>query len=185
MDLDLPVIDGWEATRRLKSDPATRDIPDHRADGACAWRARARRRSRPAATISIPSRSSSIGCWEKSGSSWGGRVPELPVQAHVIRCDSANSLSFNHRVGRKQRGQVAAGLFQGHSFADLVWRNVSGSRAAISSRYSITSSASASIDGGTARPSGFAALRLMTSSNIAAWVTGRSDGFSPLRMRAT
>ena len=27
MDLDLPVVDGWEATRRLKADPATRDIP--------------------------------------------------------------------------------------------------------------------------------------------------------------
>lgn len=27
MDLNLPVIDGWEATRRLKADPATRDIP--------------------------------------------------------------------------------------------------------------------------------------------------------------
>jgi CheY-like chemotaxis protein len=27
MDLDLPGIDGWEATRRLKADPATRDIP--------------------------------------------------------------------------------------------------------------------------------------------------------------
>jgi CheY-like chemotaxis protein len=27
MDLSLPVIDGWEATRRLKADPATRDIP--------------------------------------------------------------------------------------------------------------------------------------------------------------
>ncbi len=27
MDMSLPVIDGWEATRRLKSDPATRDIP--------------------------------------------------------------------------------------------------------------------------------------------------------------
>jgi CheY-like chemotaxis protein len=27
MDLDLPGIDGWEATRRLKTDPATRDIP--------------------------------------------------------------------------------------------------------------------------------------------------------------
>ncbi|HEY2532386.1 MAG TPA: response regulator [Xanthobacteraceae bacterium] len=27
MDLDLPEIDGWEATRRLKADPATRDIP--------------------------------------------------------------------------------------------------------------------------------------------------------------
>ncbi|SFM47694.1 response regulator [Methylobacterium pseudosasicola] len=27
MDLSLPVIDGWEATRRIKSDPATARIP--------------------------------------------------------------------------------------------------------------------------------------------------------------
>ena len=27
MDMSLPVLDGWEATRRLKSDPATRNIP--------------------------------------------------------------------------------------------------------------------------------------------------------------
>lgn len=27
MDLSLPEIDGWEATRRIKADPTTRDIP--------------------------------------------------------------------------------------------------------------------------------------------------------------
>jgi two-component system, cell cycle response regulator DivK len=27
MDLGLPIIDGWEATRQLKADPSTRHIP--------------------------------------------------------------------------------------------------------------------------------------------------------------
>jgi len=27
MDMSLPVIDGWEATRRIKADPRTRTIP--------------------------------------------------------------------------------------------------------------------------------------------------------------
>jgi two-component system, cell cycle response regulator DivK len=27
MDLNLPELDGWEATRRLKANPTTRDIP--------------------------------------------------------------------------------------------------------------------------------------------------------------
>jgi two-component system, cell cycle response regulator DivK len=33
MDLDLPVIDGWEATRRLKSNPTTKQIPIIGPDG--------------------------------------------------------------------------------------------------------------------------------------------------------
>ena len=44
MDLNLPEIDGWEATRRLKADPATRDIPII-ALTRTPWRAIARRRS--------------------------------------------------------------------------------------------------------------------------------------------
>jgi len=27
MDMSLPVLDGWDATRQIKSDPATRSIP--------------------------------------------------------------------------------------------------------------------------------------------------------------
>jgi len=48
MDLNLPEVDGWEAARRLKADST------------------ARRRSPPAATISIPSLSNSIACLPRS-----------------------------------------------------------------------------------------------------------------------
>ena len=51
--------------------------------------------------------------------------------------------------------------------------------------YSITSSARASSIGGTSMPSAFAVLRLMTSSNLVGCSTGRSPGFSSLRMRPT
>ena len=50
---------------------------------------------------------------------------------------------------------------------------------------SITSSASASSVFGIAMPSALAVLRLTTSSNLVGCTTGRSVGFSPLRMRPT
>ena len=46
--------------------------------------------------------------------------------------------------------------------------------------HSITSSASNCMELGTVKPSAAAVLRLMTSSNLAACVTGKSAGFSPL-----
>src|SRR5215472_12517293 len=49
--------------------------------------------------------------------------------------------------------------------------------------HSITSSASASSLSGILRPSAFAVLRLITNANLMDCITGRSAGFSPLRIR--
>src|SRR5260370_30318267 len=54
----------------------------------------------------------------------------------------------------------------------------------IQDRYSITSSAVASSEGGIVSPSVFAVLRLMVSSYLVGPCTGRLAGFSPLRMRS-
>jgi hypothetical protein len=51
--------------------------------------------------------------------------------------------------------------------------------------HSITSSARVSTVAGTSRPSALAVLRLITSSYLVGACTGRSAGFSPLRMRST
>src|SRR5262249_41952285 len=51
--------------------------------------------------------------------------------------------------------------------------------------HSITSSARASTVAGTSRPSALAVLTFTISSNLVGCCTGRSAGFSPLRMRST
>jgi hypothetical protein len=56
---------------------------------------------------------------------------------------------------------------------------------AIALIYSITSSARPRSSSGTAMPSAFAVLRLMTNSNLVTSCTGKSAAFSPLRIRPT
>jgi hypothetical protein len=51
--------------------------------------------------------------------------------------------------------------------------------------YSITSSAIAITPEGMVRPSALAVFRLMARSNLVGCSTGKSAGFSPLRMRPT
>jgi hypothetical protein len=63
-------------------------------------------------------------------------------------------------------------------------------QAAVSNRskqrsYSITASARATSVDGTPMPSAVAVARLITNSNLVGWMTGRSAGLVPLRMRPT
>src|SRR5262249_15674499 len=62
-------------------------------------------------------------------------------------------------------------------------RRAAEQRDELAAFHSITSSARASRLSGTVRPSAFAVLRLITNSNFVGCWTGRSAGFSPLRMR--
>jgi hypothetical protein len=64
-------------------------------------------------------------------------------------------------------------------------RRAAEKRDELAASHSMTSSASARRFGGTSRPSAFAVFRLITSSNLVGCMTGRSAGFSPLRMRPT
>jgi hypothetical protein len=68
--------------------------------------------------------------------------------------------------------------------AQLTFFHASGCAAPMAT-HSMTSSARASRVAGISRPSAFAVLRLITSSNLVACITGRSERFSPLRMRPT
>ena len=98
--------------RRLGSDaaaekrPAHPRHPDHRAVGACARRRAREGASRQAATSSTPSRSSSIGCWGRSGSSWGGRARPLEMES----AQAANSQVAIRSLRRPAPASTAARL---------------------------------------------------------------------------
>src|SRR5262249_1979712 len=62
-------------------------------------------------------------------------------------------------------------------------RRAADERDELAPLHSITSSASASTCGGMSRGNALATTRLMISSTLVVWATGRSAGFSPLRMR--
>src|SRR5262249_50739186 len=105
--------------------------------------------------------------------------PQFIEQREIMRCiararkqaaeaiNASGLLSARHerpRDGRaaEQRDELPALHLRGHS---------------------MTSSARASSLSGIWRPSAFAVLRLMLNPNFVACMTGRSAGFSPLRMR--
>ncbi len=65
MDLALPVLDGWEATKRIKAERTTAGIPVIGLSAHAMAEDEAQARGEPAATTSTPSRSSCRGCSAK------------------------------------------------------------------------------------------------------------------------
>jgi chemotaxis response regulator CheB len=65
MDIQLPIMDGYIATSRIKADPALRSISDHRRHPPMRSVGRKRRRGRPAVTITFPSPSAHVSYWRK------------------------------------------------------------------------------------------------------------------------
>ena len=93
----------------------------------------------------------------------------------------------NKVCAREQRGRIVmpstfAGACIGRSAG---FSSLSPSHAPQKTlHHSMISSARARSEGGIARPSAFAVLEFITSSNLVVCWTGRSAGLSPLRMRA-
>jgi hypothetical protein len=81
-------------------------------------------------------------------------------------------------IGRHQDAVV-----RGQGVNPLVVRAFGSSFVPSRSRYSITRSAVANSGSGMVRPSALAVLRLIANSTFVICSTGRSVGFSPLRMR--
>ena len=105
-------------------------------------------------------------------------------RAHLLVQPLANPADAAPQFGsdRRNSGHATAIAKPTQTTHDVISRP---SIEAVQKVYSITSPARTSSDGGTLRPSALAALRLITSSYLVGACTGRSAGFSPLRMRST
>ena len=119
--------------------------------------------------------------WPSSGG--GADQPVVSVSGKQRR--SAGRARFNpgERSGSSSPGRlcvssVGAALLQEDQMPDPP-------RYELVPPHSITSSARASRNGGTVSPIVLAVLRLMTNSNFVGCSTGRSAGFSPLRILST
>jgi hypothetical protein len=122
-----------------------------------------------------------------------GHAPNRLTLGTVPRSEQAVCDYFEHGTAEKRdelTSQTRRFRSSSKSGAIALTALTLGAKAAESRRsnrctYSITSLARASSVVGTSRPSALAVLRLITISYLVGACTGRSAGFSPLRMRST
>ena len=98
-----------------------------------------------------------------------GQTEKSSTRAHLVRF-TPDSDSWADIPGRQLRAK--SGCEQSQQ-----------APCTVATIYSITSSATESSDGGTVSPIILAVSVLMTSSNLVDCTTGKSAGFTPLRMR--
>src|SRR5262249_28524662 len=111
------------------------------------------------------------------------RTPKLLAQNRRSLCIDPVHLKNMLRQVQSDRSNLAHGWLP---FAAVSIRQQFGTQMPQGGHpphHSITSSARASSLSGISRPSAFAVLRLISNSNFVDCWTGRSAGFSPLRMR--
>src|SRR5262249_45180134 len=122
----------------------------------------------------------------------GAQPITTPIDGRVLPLDESESLQFGKErciLRRTPRRKIqgtepigAARLLRARRERPRRCRPAE-ERDELAPPHSITSSARARRVGGTSTPSAFAALRLTTNSNLVDCMTGRSAGFSPLRIR--
>ena len=102
MDLSLPVMDGWEATRRLKADERTAHIPVVALTGHALAGISEGREARPAATRSSPSR-----VCPRISSRRSGRC-SMSTQSVGEEGPQERKICENHQLARARRSGRAA-----------------------------------------------------------------------------
>ena len=109
-----------------------------------------------------------------------GRITRLAAMHVKASCD-LNSLLARAGLGPKDIEDARARIgVQNQIGRPVLSKSL---RMAVASLFDHPS-ALASSAGGTVRPSALAVLRLIASSNLVGCCTGRSAGFSPLRIRS-
>src|SRR5262249_53795403 len=119
----------------------------------------------------------------------------MVLDGYILTLDKTGFLQTLAERGQVGRGRVCAGRCTGKE-ADHRYRLLrppshrpshqpAKPRNELPPPHSITSSARSRIDWGTARPSALAALRLITKAIRVGCSTGRSAGFTPLKILST
>jgi hypothetical protein len=126
----------------------------------------------------------------RSPHSPSGAVSSFPGSIHRRRRDTTGAARTNRLatassmtiVTRHPHDTVIPGFFDWNAAVNRLRTLSSRNTTHYRLSYWMTSSATASTDGGIVRPSAFAVLRLMTRSNLVGCSTGRSAGLAPFRI---